>query len=110
MRRRNKIDVMSALVLKAQHLASKFIRGQSPGVSKILADLVILAVHTAQVASGKKDGSRTSYPGDRRFLPKMETDMGNLHPGRDFAKTDLSIQPVHSAFAWTAFAVCQLIY
>ena len=38
--------------------------GQGPGVAvlELLADLVVLAEHAAQVTAGKKDGSRTFVP------------------------------------------------
>jgi hypothetical protein len=58
MRRRHKVDIVRAFRLKAHHLGGKLICSQSPGaaLTKLLADLVILAKHTAKVAAGEKDG------------------------------------------------------
>jgi hypothetical protein len=55
---------MGAFVLKAQHFRCELICSQSPGVAqlKLLADLVILAKHTAKIASGEKNGPGTFFP------------------------------------------------
>jgi hypothetical protein len=71
--RRDKIDIMSASILKAQHFRHQFVCSQSPGAAclKFLADLVILAEYTAQVASGEKDGPGTSRSRNGGFFSKM---------------------------------------
>jgi hypothetical protein len=58
MRWRDEVDVMGTRVLKAQHLRCKLIRSQSPGMAllELLADLEVLAIHTAKIASGEEDG------------------------------------------------------
>ena len=47
---------MSAFILKPQYLSCKLIRSQSPGAAllKLLADLVILAKHAAEITPAKK--------------------------------------------------------
>lgn len=49
---------MSTFILKAQHFRCKLICSQSSGVTllKLLADLVILAKHTAKIAPSEKNG------------------------------------------------------
>jgi hypothetical protein len=76
---------------------------------KFLADLVILAKHTAQVASGEKDGPGASRSRNGGFFSKMQTGVGNLNTGTDPAKASLPREPVHPAFARATFTFCQLI-
>jgi len=111
MRRRDKIDIMGAFILKAQYFRHKLICSQSPGISmlKFLTNLVILAKHTAKITSAKKNSARAFCPGNRRFFPKMQTCVGNLNAGADPAKTGFSFKPVYPACARAAFTMHQII-
>jgi len=80
---------MRAFILKPQHFGGQFFSRQGPvtALLKFLADLVILAEHTAEIAPGKKDGPGTSCPGNRGFFSEMEPCMGNPDSRTDPAKT-----------------------
>jgi hypothetical protein len=84
------------------------VHGRKIGVLKILADLVILAKDTAQIATGKKDGPRPPLPGDGRLLAMMETDVGHQGLGADAAEPNLAGQPVDPALARATAATAQL--
>ena len=102
---------MSAFILKPQYFRCKLICSQSPGAAllKFLADLVILAKHAAEIASAKKNGARTSCPGNRGFFTKMQACMGNLNGGADPAKTGFTFKSVHPASTRATFTFFQLI-
>ena len=97
-----------AKALKAQHLGGELLgrQGLDGEALKLLADLVILAKDTAQVASGKENRSRTSVAGNGRFFPKMQTGMRHLNPGIDPANPESACQPVYLAVARTACKPC----
>jgi hypothetical protein len=78
-------------------------------VLKFLADLVILAKHTAQIASGEKNGPRPVGPGDGRFFAKVQAGMGYPDTGTDPAKAGLALQPVHPTPARATFTIGQLV-
>ena len=44
-----------------------------------MRDFAVLAVNTTESATGKKDGPGAPGSGDRRFLPQMGCDPGNVH-------------------------------
>ena len=102
---------MSAFILKPQYLSCKLICSQSPGAAllKLLADLVILAKHAAEIAPAKKNCARTIGAGNRGFLTKMQACMGNLNAGTDPAQTGFTFKSVHPASARATFTFFQLI-
>ncbi|MDP3259823.1 MAG: hypothetical protein Q8M34_04455, partial [Thermodesulfovibrionales bacterium] len=110
-RRRDQIDIMGAFSLKAQYVRYSIVCSQSPGLSllQVLTDLVILAKHTAKIASAKKNSARAFCSGNGRFFPKMQACMGNLNAGANPAKTGFSFKPVYPACARAAFTTRQLI-
>jgi hypothetical protein len=101
---------MGALLLKMDHCARQLVGSHCLGVilPVFLADLVILAKHAPQVASGEKNSSGPLRPRNRRFLAEMQTDMGDRGLGADPAETDLSFNPVYQALARAAIAVIQV--
>ena len=102
---------MSTFILEAQYFRYEIVCSQGPGTAllKFLADLVVLAEHTAKIASGKKDGPGTFCPRNGRFFSKMQIGMGNLDTGTDPAKASFSFKSVHPTFARATFTFCQLI-
>jgi len=102
---------VSTLILQAQYFRYKLGWSQGPvtALQKFLADLVILAIHTAQIASAEKNGPGTFGPGNRGLFTKMQTCMGNPDPRSDPAKTGFPFPSVHPAFSGAAFTFRQLI-
>ncbi|MDD4465718.1 MAG: hypothetical protein PHY25_03450, partial [Dehalococcoidales bacterium] len=70
---------MTAHILQFQHITSQLLYGYMVILlcDRILADLVILAIHTRQIAVTKKDSTRTSGAGNYRFLTMMITKTGH---------------------------------
>ena len=71
----------------------------------IVADLVILAKHTTQIAASKKNCPRPSAPRDGRFLAVMQANVGNKGLASDPAKSGFSCQSINPALTWAASAV-----
>jgi hypothetical protein len=66
---------------------------------KLLADLIVLAEHAAQITAREKNCSRSFCAGDGRLFPKMQTGVRNLNLRVDFANRKFAFQPIHSAIA-----------
>jgi len=101
---------MSPGILKAEYFGDELIGGQRPGMAvplKFLTDLVVLAEHTAEITSGKKNGSGTPCSGNGGFFSKVEAGMGYQNSGAQPAKPDLAVKPVHLAFSRATFTVYQ---
>ena len=56
-----------------------------------LADIGVLAIHTAQVAAGKEDRSRASPAAEGALLPRMGTK--TAHPGKFTGLTHPQLTP-----------------
>ena len=75
---RNEIDVFGAHIFQFAENADK--RARVAGFSRVGAgDFVVLAEHAPQGASAEKDGTRTFFPGDARFLKRVQTVFGDAY-------------------------------
>ena len=69
---RDKVDVVAALRLQAEHHLGQFIWFDLTA-DAFLADLPVLAEGTAQAAPGKKEGARAVRPTQRIFFTMVST-------------------------------------
>jgi hypothetical protein len=94
---------VTADILQVEHDVGKFIDGYRTAGGHV-ADLVILAVTASQVAGGKKDGSRPSFPGKGRLLAVVRQNGAYEHfPGEvaESSFTGNSVYPAHPRAEFT---------
>jgi len=89
---------------KALHFVGEFPWGKGSHAPplKLLADLMILAEDAAEIASGEKDGARSTGTGDRGLLSEVQSDMGNGNAGTGPAEAGLPPEAVDTAFTRAA--------
>jgi hypothetical protein len=61
-----------------------------------MADIIILAEDTAEIAVSEEDGSRTTISHEGPFLAEMGKGTGDSEDGACSAVTNLSFEPVDS--------------
>lgn len=98
MGRGNEINVVRLSLLHLQHNFNQspvpYIR--VPFIRIPLADLIVLAKHTAQTAVRKKDRPRPSGPGDDRLFSMMKAISGDFNIRAGPAESTLPGQAVYS--------------
>jgi hypothetical protein len=63
-----------------------------------MADIIILAEDTTEIAVSEEDRSRTTMSNEGPFLPKMGKGTGDSEDGPGSTVTNLSFEPVDSTF------------
>ena len=82
------VDIMRALLLQRKIRLRELFRVVTFADSAV-ADIVILAVDTTQIAAGEKYRSRTIRPAEKRLLPMMQHYLGNPRRFHCSAETGL---------------------
>jgi len=75
----------------------------------IVADLMVLAIDTLQVAVGKKHIADSICTTDGRFLSLMNADRGNAERGIAFAKAGPAAMPVCIAVSRAKRTIFQIL-
>jgi len=76
---------------------------------KLLADLIILTEHTAQIASREEDCPRAFCAGDGRLFAKMQTGVRYPNLRADSASREFARDAVCTAIARATDAVRELV-
>jgi hypothetical protein len=98
----DEIDVVGPSRLEGEHHLGKFPDRDGLAVTQV-ADGVVLAEDTSQVAVCEKDGSRSPGAGDGRFFSKVEVMAGDLGKLQGAADSRFPCHSFHAAFARTDF-------
>ena len=107
-RGRDKVDVVAALPFKGEHHTGDLLwRSRMP--LPALADRVVLAVLTVQVAPREKDRSRATTTNERRFFPKVRSCTGDDGLLSCTTLAHLSGAAIHPAAARTDVTRLQLV-
>jgi hypothetical protein len=108
---RDQVDIVRAGVGKTQHFVREIVRRQGPRLARpeFLADLVVLAKDTAQVAAGEEDGAGAARARDRRLFAMMQPGVGDLRCGGNPAKALPVGEPIDATFSRATLATHQLI-
>ena len=101
--RRDEIDVVGAGFLEAEHFLGELRWSKHVSMSQ-MADGVVLAEDTTQVASGEEDRARTSKSGNRGFLAVMEVVGGDDRLESHPAEAGPVLEPIHIASPGTNVA------
>ena len=78
--------------------------------SPVLADLVVLAIDTAQITVSKKDGARTLFAGENRLLAVMVAVRGNNRQCPGIAVSHFTAEAINPAFSRADIAVSQPLF
>jgi len=76
-------------------------------ISRIVTDLIILAIDTLQVAVGKKDVAYPTRTTDNGFFSMMKTDGGNAEASPGFAISQRFRESVGMTIPWTKSAIVE---
>jgi hypothetical protein len=97
--RGDQIDIVAASGLELQHDLRQTLEAHHPPAlhSGILADLMVLAVDTTQIAIAKKDVSGPPLTRDRRLFAKMRSIGGNNRQVSGTARSLFILKPVYLA-------------
>lgn len=95
MGRGDEIDVVTSLLLKAQHYTGQFPGGYLPAIG-VMADVEILTKQTPQIAEGKENRSGTMGSHQGSFLAEMGTMTGDPCLPAGPAISMASVPPVHA--------------
>ena len=71
MRRRDELDIVSAVVLQAEEHICKLRNGQRFS-AKLVADDIVLTVNAVEIAAGKEYGPGAVFIGNARLLPLVQ--------------------------------------
>jgi hypothetical protein len=85
--------------LQLQHFLAELL-GRDIASLAAVADFLILAVNTMQIAAGEKDGSRAARATDGRLLPQMQRRTSDADMIRAAARTVFTSCSVNAAAAW----------
>jgi hypothetical protein len=96
----DEIDVVGPSRLKGEHHLGEFPDRDGLAVAQV-ADGVVLAKNTSQIAVCEKDGSRSPGAGDGRLFSKVEVMAGNLGKLQGAADSRFPCHTFHAAFART---------
>ena len=98
-------------VLKAKHFIRQIFDGKASLISllEFLADLIILAKHTTQIAAGEENRAGAAYSGYRRLFAKMQPGRGQKNIGVSAAHALLANQSIDAAAARATFARRELV-
>ena len=103
MRRRDKIDILDAVVDQAQKDISQLLRCHCFALPAV-TDGLVLAKNTPQGAAGKKDRAAAEIAGDHRLLPIVGRGASGIERGGHMAKAKLARGPVDVAAAGAELA------
>jgi hypothetical protein len=91
---RYQVYVMAALFLQVNHYLRQF-RNTNLVSMPQLANGIILAETTMQIAVGEENGARSSSSGDRRLFPMMGVEAGYNGQNPTAALAQFSRLPIH---------------
>ena len=99
---RDKVDVMCATFLQAEHHFRQTSWGDLLTMAE-LADWVVLAEPASQITAGEEYGARPIGTSDRRFFTKVEVAARNARYFGGFADALHPLQSIYPAFTRTEF-------
>ena len=100
MRGRDEIDIAAAVILQFEHRLGQLLDCGWVAVP-IVADIEVLAEHTAQIAAGKEYRARAAAADQNTFLAEVRTDGTDTRYIADAAKAHLIIAAMNPALTGT---------
>ena len=95
--RGNQVDVMAPLLLKKDHDGGKLVIVDVGGRLLLVADIIVLAEETEQVAGSEKNGSRSVLPYQWTLFAEMRAKACHLCPPTHIAYARGSFDAIHLA-------------
>jgi len=104
----DEINVMASQVLQGKHDLRYLLLIHLISLSQ-MADVVVLAEDTSQIAIGEEYGARSEFPHQRAFLSKMRAKAGNLRFSPGSADPLLLFKPINSTAVRTEVALPEFL-
>jgi hypothetical protein len=102
-RGRDEIDITASAILQFEHRLSQLLDCDRMAVP-LVADVEVLAEHTAQIAAGKEYCAGAAAADQYAFLAEMRTDGTNNRDVTNTAEAYLSVVTMDFTFAGTKSA------